>query len=360
MNILISSVGRRSYLVRYFREALAGCGEVIAINSHSAATGLDAADRAFIVPPSSAPDYAQTVAGLCRQFEIGLHCSCHDLDILALAPERERLLPAGGITLLPNQEWAELCLDKFECGKRLQAAGFGVPWTALSLEATEAALASGEVAFPLVIKARRGFGSLDMVLCRDRQELHALYPLAQASQRRSAIADFLACQPEAAVVIQEHIAGKEFCLTLVNNLRGEFAAAFLAEVHEMRAGESDRVTTVAPDFLGDLPRRLSQLTRHAGIWGVDLLMNGETPTIIDINPRFTGDYPFQHLAGANIPATLIAWAEGKEPDPQWLNPAVDLKACKELVPVRSATPGAPEWQAAACGQSIAVQDRTET
>lgn len=360
MNVLISSVGRRSYLVRYFREALAGCGEVVAINCHAAAPGLEAADRAFIVPASSAPGYAETVARLCRQFDIGLHLSCHDLDILALAPERERLLPIGGVTLLPSPEWAELSLDKFECGRRLKAAGFHVPWTTLSLDAAAAALASGELAFPMVIKARRGFGSLKLFLCHDRQELHALYPAAKASLRRSASADFGPCTSAGDVVIQEHIAGREFRLTLVNDLRGEFAAGFVAEVHQMRAGESDRVTTVAPNFLGDLPRRLSQLTRHAGIWGVDLLMNGETPTIIDINPRFTGDYPFQHLAGANIPATLIAWAEGRSPDPLWLNPAVGVKAYKDLVPVRSARPCVPEWQAASFGQSIAVQDRTET
>ena len=42
MNILLSAVGRRAYLVDYFKQALAPCGgKVVAANTTMDATGID-------------------------------------------------------------------------------------------------------------------------------------------------------------------------------------------------------------------------------------------------------------------------------------------------------------------------------
>ena len=103
----------------------------------------------------------------------------------------------------------------------------------------------------------------------------------------------------------------------------------------MRAGETDFVTTVDPSIAGDIPERLSRLTKHSGIWGVDLIYERNKPLIIDINPRFAGNYPYHHLAGANIPAALIAWTIGKEPMHSWFKSEIGMKGYKDLVPKRS-------------------------
>ena len=55
--------------------------------------------------------------------------------------------------------------------------------------------------------------------------------------------------------------------------------------------------------------------------------------MLELNPRFGGGYPFSHAAGADLPAALIAWASGKEPDPRWLRirPGVMSAKCDRLV-----------------------------
>ena len=57
---------------------------------------------------------------------------------------------------------------------------------------------------------------------------------------------------------------------------------------------------------------------HRGILDCDVFVGRAGLTVVDLNPRFGGGYPFSHLAGANLPAAILAWATGREPDPSWL------------------------------------------
>ncbi|MGN0028110.1 MAG: carbamoyl phosphate synthase-like protein, partial [Clostridium sp.] len=50
MNILITSVGRRSYLVNYFKEALGEKGEIHVANSSSVSPAFQYADKSVVTP----------------------------------------------------------------------------------------------------------------------------------------------------------------------------------------------------------------------------------------------------------------------------------------------------------------------
>jgi carbamoyl-phosphate synthase large subunit len=64
MNIVISGVGRRAYLVEYFRQALMGRGLVIGTNSIANATGVVAADRSQVIPPASDERFIYELIGI--------------------------------------------------------------------------------------------------------------------------------------------------------------------------------------------------------------------------------------------------------------------------------------------------------
>lgn len=321
MNVLLTSAGRRSYLVRYFREALNGRGRVLVANSHRDAAAVQAADEAYVVPPASDPRYGETVLDLCRSAGVRLLCSCHDLDTLALSGLRHAFHAAGITAILPDPDWARIALDKLECAARLRAGGFAVPWTAATPEEALAALDRGAIRFPLVIKARSGFGSLGLEEVHDRAALE--FAFVDGGHGMATVG------PR---IVQEHLGRIERTLIVVGDLEGRYAGHLITDIHSMRAGESDWATTLASDALGDLPQRLAALTRHAGPWGFDLMMRNGTACIIDVNPRFTGDYPFHHLAGADLPAALLAWAAGQTPDPAWLRSTPGVTGFKDLVP----------------------------
>jgi carbamoyl-phosphate synthase large subunit len=165
-------------------------------------------------------------------------------------------------------------------------------------------------------------------------ELEATHRRLSAELAGSMLQRFCPLPEDQLVIAQEIVDGPECCVDVVNDLQGNYVTHFACRVHAMRAGESDSVTTIDPSFVGDLPQRLSRITRHPGLWGIDLMIHNNVPKIIDINPRFTGDYPFHHIAGANIPAALLAWAYKQTPHPEWLKPQIGVEGYKDLVPQR--------------------------
>ncbi|MCG3178518.1 MAG: hypothetical protein BIFFINMI_00846 [Phycisphaerae bacterium] len=333
-NVLLTSAGRRSYLVHYFRQALAGQGRVICANMYPDTPAMLVADEAVVVPPSYSDSYIPTILELCRSRQVGVICSLHDWDTFVLSRHLADLRAVGAVPVIPDAEWGRICLDKYECGQRLEQAGIAVPWATLSLEEARDALSDGRLRLPVLTKARIGFGSLGLHRCQTLDELRASYDAAVEQLARLESSRFFDCPADQSVLIQQAIQGPEYCVDVVNDLAGRYACHFAIRVVSMRAGETDQVVTVDPLIAGEIPRRLGALTRHPGIWGVDVLDDGGTLRVIDVNPRFTGDYPFHHLCGANIPAAILAWACGEQPDPGWLKAEVGVRAYKDLVPMR--------------------------
>ena len=78
MNVLLSSVGRRSYLVEYFRRTLDGHGLVIATNSDADATGMLMADQAIVIPQAGEDGFIEKLLEVCKRLNIRIHCTLHD------------------------------------------------------------------------------------------------------------------------------------------------------------------------------------------------------------------------------------------------------------------------------------------
>lgn len=335
MNILITAAGRRSYLVKYFRDALGKAGEVVTANTDLHSPAMQVADTAIRVSCSSDPAYKQEILSICHRYKIGLLISLHDLDTLAISRFRRELADAGVMALVPDGDWALTCLDKQQTHTVLEQHGFRSPWSCLNLFEAKEAVMTGIARLPLVVKARYGFGSLGLRICHSLQELEWAVNLTLEQLRGSAFERFIPTNEAERVLIEQYIPGDEVCMNILNDFSGQYAAHFTTLVHTMREGESQSATTLpAQDFVG-LARRLSSLTQHKGLWGIDIRVSSGDAYIIEFNPRFTGDYPFNHVAGANVPAILIAWASGRVPAQSWFECTSGTRGFKELVPTIS-------------------------
>jgi carbamoyl-phosphate synthase large subunit len=205
--------------------------------------------------------------------------------------------------------------------------------TYVTVEAAIEALNSGELSFPLVVKPRWGSGSIGLEFVENKRELELAYEFSLMRMKRAIISRQSSVDPHASVLIQPKIEGTEYGLDIVNDLNGRNTCVLARRKLRMRSGETDKAITVADRMLTAIGTVIGRKLGHVGNLDCDVIYNDTGCYVIDMNPRFGGGYPFSHMAGANVPAALICWSLGIEPDPSWLRvkPSVAGAKCDRLI-----------------------------
>ena len=328
MNILLSCAGCRNYLIDFFKTALAGHGKIFVCDSNPDAVSLQEADRGFILPRASHPEYFDRLLNICEQNQVKLLISLNDLELPLLAKQRDRFLKIGTVPIISDPAAIDICFDKWKTFQFLKENQIPAPKTYLSLAEARQAIATGELTFPLVIKPRWGTASIGIEFPQDDEELELAYQLVKKRLNRTILADISSIDPDRSVLIQEQIIGKEYGLDVINNLDGKYVATLTKRKLSMRGGETDRAITVSDPQLTDIGEKIGRNLQHIGNLDCDVFAGPQGYCILEMNPRFGGGYPFSHIAGANLPAALIAWVSGKPTDPDWFTVTPDLMSSK--------------------------------
>ena len=360
MNILLTSAGRRTYMVDYFKQALHGTGLVFAANSQMS-PALSRADGFFLTPIIYSEEYIPFLLEKCRQERISLIVSLFDIDLPVLAKHRGLFEEAGVRLALSDPEMLEICSDKKEMGEVLNAAGIRTPRTFTSPEDALAAVGQGSVSWPLFVKPRFGMGSIGVLRAEDRTELLGAFSICRRAVTDSYLKYESEAAPDEAVLIQEFAGGTEYGLDLICDLDGNYVNTIIRRKCAMRSGETDEAVILGEEDPGywDLMltgQRLADCLKPRGLIDVDVLYraedpgNGhgpdrsqnsggpdlaEDPCVIDINARFGGGYPFSHLAGADVPGAYVLWAQGRKAEGDVLCRAVPgIHGYKDITPCR--------------------------
>ncbi|SEK48742.1 ATP-grasp domain-containing protein [Halomonas daqiaonensis] len=345
MNILLTSAGRRNYLLGYFRDSLAGRGRVLAADCSEYAAALQEADEAFVVPRVNEPDYVEYLLGLCLSQGVGLLFSLSDHELPILAAVRERFYDQGVQVVVSRPEVISLAADKLMTARFLKAARLETPVTYASLEEALMGLDCGEVAFPLVVKPRWGTASLGIEVVDDLEQLRLAWNYGQLRLPRLGLCSGI--RGAGGLMIQEFLRGQEYGLDVVNDLNGRYQATFLKRKLAMRGGETDKAVTESRPELLEVGRRIGEALGHVGNLDCDVFLHGEACFVLELNPRFGGGYPFSAEAGADVPGALIAWAEGRQPPAGWdvILDGVTSAKCDRLVRVLPQHQDGSLWQA---------------
>ena len=316
VNVLLSAVGRRAYLVEYFKDAVrGGGGKVYVVNCLPDATGLLAADAFEIVPPSAEPGYVEKMLELCRRWNVTLLFSLHDWDAPVIARHRERFLAAGTLPVMGRADLLATCLDKFKTVEAMKSLGVCVPWTTLSLDSAIGWMERN--GRPMVVKPRWGQGSIGLFMVATPSELTWAFNLSTVTARRfsAACPEINANEPQ--VIMQECIEGTEYGCDIVNDLEGRYRRSFVKRKFGMRAGETDAAESVEQPAVAAAAGKIGGWSRHLGCMDSDWIVGGDgVPYLIELNPRFGGGYPFTHLSGANVVRACVDWANGID-DGSW-------------------------------------------
>lgn len=331
-NVLLTSSGRRSYLIDYFRAAWEGWGEVHAANSTPDATALFHADRHVLTPPIHHPDYLDFLLEYGVRHGIRSIVPLFDQDLPILARATQRFEEVGIRVVVSTEAAVACCNDKLETDRFARAHGLASPVTLADRVEVRRALAEGWLSYPVVVKPRRGMGSIGVYVAENAAELAVFEARILRDISRTYLRHECPGPPHREVLYQQHLDGPEYGLDVVNDLAGEFRIAVAKRKLAMRSGETDAARTVEDPRLAEIGRRLSSALRHPGLVDVDVREHHGELYLLEMNARFGGGYPFSHLAGLDVPRALRFWLQGEEAPADCFQVRMGVTSFKALRP----------------------------
>jgi carbamoyl-phosphate synthase large subunit len=286
--VLFTCAGQRVDIVTAFKRAGA---RTVATDVNPLAPALYHADEHELVPRVDDPDYVPALRELVEAHEIALVVPLTDLDHPVLARARDDL---GALVLLPDPELVDALADKWLAHRLFERRGIGSPPTWLPGALPE------ELAFPVLVKARHGFGSRGIYRCHDRREL-----------------EFFLRYTTYDSMVQACCRGEEFSIDVFCDLEGRCLNAVPRTMIESKGGESIKGMTLRDAVLVELGRAVSETLGLAGPANIQCFREPDGSHVItDINPRFGGAFPLPTAAGSRYPELALALAAGERPDPR--------------------------------------------
>ena len=330
MNVMITSVGRRAYMVQYFRKALDGNGKVHVCNSDDRTVAFHYADEAVISPLIYDENYIPFLVDYCQKNRIDILLSLFDMDLLMLARHKAEFEAVGTRVIVSDSAFIEKCNDKWKTCLFLKENGFRAPKTFLSLEETLSALENGEIRYPVVVKPRFGCGSIAVSIAEDEEALR-YYARHNAHEVEESYLKYESKVTEEKLVYQEFLHGQEYGADVINDLNGQYRTNILRKKIAMRAGETDIAAIVEDARIQKELERLGRLTGHVANMDCDIFLADGEMYILEMNARFGGGYPFSHMAGCDLPRAIVEWSKGGSAPDEMLKARTGQIGYKELV-----------------------------
>ena len=286
--VLFTCAGQRVDIVDAFGRAGA---TTVAADANPLAPALYRADRQALVPRIGDEEYIPALRALVDEHDVRLIVPLTDLDQVTLAAAREDL---GALVLLPAEETVERLADKYLAHLLFEERGIASPPTWLPNGVPD------DASFPLLVKARNGFGSRHIYRAEDRVQLGF----------------FLGYTPVDSIV-QACLGGEEFSIDVFCDLDGRCLNAIPRTMIESKGGESIKGMTIRDERLIELARDVAERLQLVGPANIQCFREQDgSHYITDINPRFGGGFPLPLAAGGRYPELALALARGERPEPR--------------------------------------------
>jgi len=287
--VLFTCAGQRVDIVKAFRAAGA---VALGADADPLAPALYHADRHAIVPRIADPGYVVALAALVSEHDVRLIVPLNDLDHPVLSRARDELAPA--LLLLPEADVCARMSDKLEAHRFFVEHGIPSPRSWLPEEVP------ADARFPLLVKAREGFGSRHIYRADDPEQL-----------------DFFLRYTTASSFVQERCGGEEFSIDVFSDMEGRCLNAIPRTMLLSKGGESIKGASIQDRELIEHGARVAETVGIKGAANVQCFRepDGSLP-VTDVNTRFGGGFPLPLAAGSRYPELALALARGERPEPR--------------------------------------------
>ncbi len=275
-------------IVTAFRRAGA---TTIAADASPLAPALYSADAYALVPLKDDPEYIRALRDIVAAHAVDLVVPVTDIDQQVVSERRGEL---GAPVLLPEHDVVLATSDKYRAQRTLEELDIGSPRTWLPAELPH------DLPFPVLVKARMGYGGQHIYRARNREELRF----------------FLGYSPVASIV-QEVCRGEEFSIDAFFDWDGNCLNAIPRTMIESKGGESIKGMTIDDPELIELGRRVGEALRLRGPATIQCFREPcGRHLVTDVNPRFGGAFPLPYAAGSRYPELAVALTNGERPEPR--------------------------------------------
>ena len=238
MNILFCTIGRRGYIVDYFRNHLPVNSRLIGTSDRNDCnteftSGFSHCNTNYIVPSiKEERKYIDVLLDICKKENIDMLLSFYDDDVYILSKYLNEFEDIGVKPVISSEEVNMICFDKVETCKFLMEQGFKTPWTMTMDEVIQNEIPS----YPVIVKPRFGFASNAVSFAKNRSEVDF----------------FLKYYNNEDMIVQEFIEGPEYSYDILNDFNGQTITAVVKRKIKMRSGETDQGYAIRDDRLSDI------------------------------------------------------------------------------------------------------------
>ena len=282
MNFLILAAGTRNKIVQYFKKTFYGVGTVVATDASALGPAIYDADKYYIVPSITEPEYIDKVLEICMKERISGVLSLIDPELSLLAQNRGKFEALGVTIIGSSYELCEMALDKMQMYEWLKKHGYSCARSWMDKEEFFRAVDSGEVSYPVFVKPYRGSASISISKVYDKETVDLLFA------------------HEKDLMIQEFLNGQEIGADVyIDMISGEVVSIFTKKKLKMRAGETDKAISFKDPELFTLIEKFVLEAGYKGQIDIDIFeINGQY-FIGEVNPRFGGGYPHAYESGCD-------------------------------------------------------------
>lgn len=287
-NILILNAGTRNVLVQNFKQTIHKQCNIIVTDSYRLAPALYDADKCYVTKRWDEDGYWDEIKQICIKENVGLILSLVDPELELLASQKKTFEQMGIIPNIADEKTVKATYDKMETQKFLKKNHYNSIASYVDYDSAEKSIIENKISFPLIVKPRKGSGSVGVEIVNNINQLKQL------------------CEQNDDVIIQEYIDGQELGVDVyVDLLSNQVVSIFAKKKIKMRAGETDKSVSYKDEKLFQL---ISDFTKKFGLMGVndiDVFEKDGEYYISEINPRFGGGYIHAYAAGVDFPQLLL-------------------------------------------------------
>lgn len=291
MNILITNVGNKNFLVKEFKKSLSKVfsknSKVYASDNNLNASAIKFSDFAIKSPKYDKINFGKWLINIVETKKIKLIIPTNSYEIEYIEKKRTLLEKRYNCKVLGTPiKNIKRIINKLKLYTFLKKNKIKTPYS----QSLSIFLKKKVKKFPFVIKKVYGQASKGVYLIKKNQDWINFLRHRKKNHK---------------YFYQEYLQGSEYGMDIINDYKRNFIGALVRKKIMMKNGETKKAKIIPPKPFLRIAKKISQAVKHVGPIDIDAIKKNNNIFIIDVNCRFGGGYKLSHAAGANIPELFL-------------------------------------------------------